>query len=309
MKNIKYWPLTDYLKTCGKDELTLTFDDVEQILGFRLPQSARDYPVNWSNTNSLSLPLAWLYAGYHTHNVDMSKGIVHFTRMGTSPLFARSGGTRKEKNEERLHPEMTQRDEILIHLTEKGTMTHGELSIAMYGDRRHMPNIYISLQSLVSDGLVVRTGDRPSYYSLSDKEIAVPEKPRHERKHIVRRQKRGDIPNPSVEEVKHWLAAWDKLEDYESQERAINMVFKHYASNDNIENILIKCSILNDFYSTNIFKIYPVAKHILSLDIDTRLKASDPTLVDDIAKNDVGGKIKNFYSFEKIVHSYSFPYK
>ena len=93
------------------------------------------------------------------------------------------------------------------------------------------------------------------------------------------------------------MNVWDKLEDYESQERAVNRVFRDYYSNNDLENILIKCSVLNDFYSTNIFKIYPVAKHILSLNIDERLKNGDPTLVNDIARNNIGGKIKNFYSF------------
>ena len=51
------------------------------------------------------------------------------------------------------------------------------------------------------------------------------------------------------------------------------------------------------FYSTNIFKIYPVAKHILNLNIDERLKSGDPTLVDEIAKINIGGKEKYFYSF------------
>ena len=54
---------------------------------------------------------------------------------------------------------------------------------------------------------------------------------------------------------------------------------------------------MNDFYSTNIFKIYPVAKHILNLNIDERLKSGDPTLVDEIAKINIGGKEKYFYSF------------
>lgn len=110
-------------------------------------------------------------------------------------------------------------------------------------------------------------------------------------------KRREDVPEPSIEEVLYWLDAWNKLEDYESQERAVNRAFNDYHSNDNLENILIKCSILNDFYSTHIFKIYPIAKHILALKIDERLKAGDPTLVDDIAKIDVGGKEKNFYSF------------
>ena len=116
-------------------------------------------------------------------------------------------------------------------------------------------------------------------------------------KRIRTSRKREDIPQPSKELVEHYLVKWNELEDYASQEEAVNRVFKDYNSNKELENILIKCSILNDFYSTNIFKIYPVAKHILSLGIDERLKAGDPTLVDEIAKINIGSKVKNFYSF------------
>ena len=111
-------------------------------------------------------------------------------------------------------------------------------------------------------------------------------------------QRKEGIPNPSIEEVEYWLHQWDTLEDYVAQEAAINEVFLgKYNSNDNIQNILIKTSILNDFYSTNIFKVYPVAKHILSLNIDERLKKGDPTIVNDISKNFINDEEKNFYSF------------
>lgn len=59
----------------------------------------------------------------------------------------------------------------------------------------------------------------------------------------------------------------------------------------------MKASTLNDFYSTNIFSIYPVAKHICALDIDARLKAGDVTLVGDIQYVPIGDTEKNFYSF------------
>ena len=107
-----------------------------------------------------------------------------------------------------------------------------------------------------------------------------------------------NIPKPTVEQVKYWLGKWDELEDYVAQEEAIDKLFYgEFKSNDNLQNILIKCSVLNDFYSTNIFKIYPVAKHILSLDVDSRLNNNDVTLVDDIAKVKIGDSEKNFYSF------------
>ena len=110
-------------------------------------------------------------------------------------------------------------------------------------------------------------------------------------------RRKENVPEPSIELVDHYLRKWDNLEDYSSQEEAVNRVFRDYNSNKELENILIKCSILNDFYSTNIFKIYPVAKHILSLNIDDRLKKGDPSLVDDIAKVSINNKDKYFYSF------------
>ena len=108
----------------------------------------------------------------------------------------------------------------------------------------------------------------------------------------------SNLPEPSPEIVEEYLSKWDSLEDYVAQESAIDRLFLgEFNSNDNLEHILIKCSVLNDFYSTNIFKIYPVAKHILSLNIDERLKAGDPTLVDEIARVDFNGEEKFFYSF------------
>lgn len=69
----------------------------------------------------------------------------------------------------------------------------------------------------------------------------------------------------------------------------------NYKYNNNLDSILIKCTVLNDFYSTNIFNKYEVAKHILSLNIDDRLQKGDPTLVNDIAKVTILDKY--FYSF------------
>ena len=70
-----------------------------------------------------------------------------------------------------------------------------------------------------------------------------------------------------------------------------------YPLNNDINDILIKASSLNDFYSTNIFSIFPVAKHILELNIDARIKSGDVSLVNDIARVSISGVEKNFYSF------------
>lgn len=102
------------------------------------------------------------------------------------------------------------------------------------------------------------------------------------------------LPRPCHDEVEKYLRLWNALKNYSLQESALDKLFFTLApSNTQIEDILLKVSTLNDFYSTNIFSVFPVAKHILSLDIDTRLNQGDPTLVDAIKTVDG----RNHYSF------------
>lgn len=78
------------------------------------------------------------------------------------------------------------------------------------------------------------------------------------------------------------------------QDSALKKLFTQLCPHNNeLDDIMIKCSALNDFYSTNIFDVTSMAKHILQQDIDTRLSVGDPTLVETI------GKISEryFYSF------------
>ena len=107
-----------------------------------------------------------------------------------------------------------------------------------------------------------------------------------------------DIPTPSIEQVEYYLQTWNTLENYRLQEEALDKLFFNLC-NKNVElsDILLKVVALNDFYSTNIFLVYPVAKHILSLDIDSRLDSGDVTLVSDLQKVIINGTVKNFYSF------------
>ena len=113
--------------------------------------------------------------------------------------------------------------------------------------------------------------------------------------------KKKDLPKdyiPSVKDAEWFLDYWKNLPSYSNQEKALDKLFMDVCKrNDNIEDILIKCSSLNDFYSTNIFDIHTVAQHILSLHIDERLKVGDPSLVNEIAHVEVNGKGHFFYSF------------
>ena len=88
-------------------------------------------------------------------------------------------------------------------------------------------------------------------------------------------------PNkPCTSEVERYLAKWDSLLDYTSQESALNKLFFELCPNNTLlDDILLKVSTLNDFYGTNIFKTYSVAIHILDMNIDERLRAGDISLV------------------------------
>lgn len=110
-----------------------------------------------------------------------------------------------------------------------------------------------------------------------------------------------DLPKgyiPSVKDAEWFINYWNELPSYFNQEKALDKLFMDICKrNDNIEDVLIKCSSLNDFYSTNIFDIHTVAQHILSLHIDDRLEKGDLSLVDDIAHIEANGKDHFFYSF------------
>ena len=110
---------------------------------------------------------------------------------------------------------------------------------------------------------------------------------------------KGIIISPSPDEVQKYLLKWDNLGNYVVQEEALDDLFmKTYPNNTDIKQVIIKVSALNDFYSTNIFKVFNVAKHIIDLNIDERLAINDVTLVNDIAKVQVSDdKCVNFYSF------------
>ena len=107
------------------------------------------------------------------------------------------------------------------------------------------------------------------------------------------------INKPSENEIEKYLKKWDALENYVLQESSLKKLFSvTYPLNTDMDNILIKVCSLNDFYSTNIFSPFIIAKHILSLKIDERLQNEDLLLVNDIAKVKVNRNKKiNFYSF------------
>lgn len=80
----KYDPLLKHLSR-SQGAIDLRFRDIEAILGFPLPGSARRHAAWWSNSGGTHVQSdAWQGAGYKTEDVDLERETVRFVadRMG-----------------------------------------------------------------------------------------------------------------------------------------------------------------------------------------------------------------------------------
>lgn len=81
---MKYQPLQDYLKgvAAGKTHVSLAFEQIEEIIGKKLPKSASTYREWWANQQGGSRAPHWHAAGFRVEAVDLSRKIVRFARTG-----------------------------------------------------------------------------------------------------------------------------------------------------------------------------------------------------------------------------------
>jgi len=86
----KYAPLADYLKRQGRDQVPMTFAEIEKITGTKLPPSARKHRPWWSNNPDNSvMTRVWLEAGFESGEVDMAGRKLVFKRVrAAKPLAA-----------------------------------------------------------------------------------------------------------------------------------------------------------------------------------------------------------------------------
>lgn len=83
----KYAPLFHYLEKRRGSEWAATFNEIEKVLGFQLPDSARVHRPWWANQGEKgghSHALAWEMAGWKTSQVDMAGEQVVFVQGETS---------------------------------------------------------------------------------------------------------------------------------------------------------------------------------------------------------------------------------
>ena len=78
----KYEPLEQYLLEQSTDSCTLTFSEVETIIGGPLPASAREHQGWWGNDKTHVQARSWMHAGWEVRRLHLlRRGHVHFARI------------------------------------------------------------------------------------------------------------------------------------------------------------------------------------------------------------------------------------
>jgi hypothetical protein len=78
----KYQPLTEFLRRQSRDVVRMSFDEIERVIGAKLPPSAGDHRAWWSNNAQNNvMTKAWKDAGFESQDVDMEGRRVTFRRV------------------------------------------------------------------------------------------------------------------------------------------------------------------------------------------------------------------------------------
>ena len=77
----KYEPLTEFLRNQHAGEVRMSFDQIERVIGDKLPPVAQRHRAWWSNSPSNNvMTKAWLEAGFRSEQVDMAARKLVFRR-------------------------------------------------------------------------------------------------------------------------------------------------------------------------------------------------------------------------------------
>lgn len=138
------------------------------------------------------------------------------------------------------------------------------------------------------------------YFLIDLDEIKVEQTATSKQAKAMIRERAKGIPRPSAEELESYLNRWNADPNVYAPEAALDKLFKEMCpGNHSVEEVMLKVAALNTVYATQIYSVYPMAKHIVELNIDDRLAAGDEQLVNDMKGVEYEGKIshRDHYSF------------
>ncbi len=93
MASSKYSGLALHLSGVPASTWRARFSDIEKVLGFPLPESARQHRAWWSNNGSNNvMTKVWKSAGWETEQVDMENQVLVFRKLSGARSPAPTGG-------------------------------------------------------------------------------------------------------------------------------------------------------------------------------------------------------------------------
>lgn len=76
----KFTDLTRYFSNIIEDELTLSFSEIENIIGQKLSKSAYIYPAYWYESKTHMIPKCWNENGYKMTTLNLKDMNVTFKK-------------------------------------------------------------------------------------------------------------------------------------------------------------------------------------------------------------------------------------
>ena len=81
--SLKYRKLAEYLLSVNETRVTLSYPQIEEILGFKLPDTAKNFkPSFWANTKTHSYASSWMGVGYKAQIDPHSDSVTFVKNLG-----------------------------------------------------------------------------------------------------------------------------------------------------------------------------------------------------------------------------------
>jgi hypothetical protein len=82
MKGGKFLELSKYFENSKTSHITLSFQEIEKIIGQKLYPSAYKYVQYWNHSKTHTITFSWIDAGYKLDRVDLKNQRVSFVKVG-----------------------------------------------------------------------------------------------------------------------------------------------------------------------------------------------------------------------------------
>lgn len=76
----KYEALMRYFQTLEVNNVVLTYDDIENIIGFKLSKSAYEYNAYWRESKTHTVTRSWIENGWKITRLKIGK-YIEFTKV------------------------------------------------------------------------------------------------------------------------------------------------------------------------------------------------------------------------------------